>query len=69
MGGSAEASSARQCDPAQVAQLLEGVIPAMLKAQQRLLVLLPAVRRSQFVAMHKTVVEANNGLGRAPSDG
>jgi DNA-binding MarR family transcriptional regulator len=53
--------------PAGVALLAE-VVPAMLKAQQRILAPLPAAERPQFVAMLRTVVEANNGLSRAPSD-
>lgn len=48
--------------------LLDEVIPAMLKAQQRILAPLPADQRPQFLAMLKTVVDANNGLSRAPSD-
>jgi hypothetical protein len=39
----------------------------MLKAQKRILAPLPA-DREQFLAMLKTVVDANNGLSRAPSD-
>jgi DNA-binding MarR family transcriptional regulator len=49
--------------------LLGEVIPAMLKAQQRIVAPLPAAERPRFLAMLKTVVEANNGLSRAPSDG
>jgi DNA-binding MarR family transcriptional regulator len=49
--------------------MLDEVIPAMLKAQQRILAPLPADQRPQFLAMLKTVVDANNGLSRAPSDG
>jgi DNA-binding MarR family transcriptional regulator len=48
--------------------LLGEVIPAMLKAQQRILAPLPAAVRPQFLAMLKTVVDANNGLSRAPSE-
>ena len=51
------------------AALLEQVVPAMLKAQQRILAPLPAAERPQFLAMLKTVVDANNGLSRSPSDG
>jgi DNA-binding MarR family transcriptional regulator len=50
------------------ASLLDQVIPAMLKAQQRILAPLPAAERPHFLAMLKTVVDANNGLSRAPSD-
>ncbi len=49
--------------------LLQAVIPAMLKAQQRILAPLPADERPRFLALLKTVVDANNGLSRAPSDG
>ena len=49
--------------------LLDAVVPAMLKAQRRILAPLPAAQRPQFVAMLKTLVEANNGLSRAPSEG
>ncbi|MDE2145407.1 MAG: MarR family transcriptional regulator [Burkholderiales bacterium] len=49
--------------------LLDAVVPAMLKAQRRILAPLPAPQRPQFVAMLKTLVEANNGLSRAPSEG
>jgi DNA-binding MarR family transcriptional regulator len=48
--------------------LLEELIPDMLKAQQRMLAPLPAGQRAGFLAMLKTVVEANNDLSRAPSD-
>jgi len=49
--------------------LLDTVIPAMLKAQKRILAPLSPAERPQFVAMLKKVVDANNGLSRAPSDG
>ena len=48
--------------------MLAQVVPAMLKAQQRILAPLPAAERPQFVAMLRTVVEANNALSRAPSE-
>lgn len=48
--------------------LLEELIPSMLKAQQRMLAPLPASQRAGFLAMLKTVVEANNDLSRAPSE-
>jgi len=48
--------------------LLEDLIPGMLKAQQRMLSPLPASQRAGFMAMLKTVVEANNDLSRAPSE-
>lgn len=53
--------------PAGIA-LLDDLIPDMLKAQQRMLAPLPASQRAGFLAMLKTVVEANNDLSRAPSD-
>ncbi len=50
------------------AALVDEVIPAMLKAQQRILEPLPAADRPGFLAMLRTVVEANNELSRAPSE-
>ena len=50
------------------AALLDGVIPDMLKAQLRILAPLPPADRTKFLSMLKTVVEANNGLSRAPSE-
>jgi DNA-binding MarR family transcriptional regulator len=50
------------------AQLLDELIPGMLKAQQRLLAPLPVAERPRFMAMLKTVVDANNELSRAPSE-
>jgi MarR family transcriptional regulator, lower aerobic nicotinate degradation pathway regulator len=49
--------------------LLQEVTPAMLRAQARIVAPLPPEDRSRFLDMLKTVVEANNGLSRAPSDG
>jgi DNA-binding MarR family transcriptional regulator len=49
--------------------LLDAVIPGMLKAQQRIVAPLPPAERPQFLAMLRTVVEANNDLSRAPSEG
>ena len=48
--------------------LLQAVIPAMLAAQQRLLAPLSEADRPQFMCLLKTVVNASNGLSRAPSD-
>ena len=48
--------------------LLQAVIPAMLAAQQHLLAPLSEADRPQFMAMLKTMVNASNGLSRAPSD-
>ncbi|MDE2082656.1 MAG: MarR family transcriptional regulator [Burkholderiales bacterium] len=49
--------------------LLAQVVPGMLKAQRRILAPLPAAQRAQFLALLKTLVESNNALSRAPSDG
>jgi len=49
-------------------QLLDDVLPAILKAQQRMLAPLAAADRTQFVTMLKMLVAANNGLSRAPSE-
>ncbi len=48
--------------------LLDEVVPLMLAAQQRILAPLPAADRPRFLAMLKTLVEANNDLSRAPSE-
>ena len=48
--------------------LLAAIIPDMLEAQQRILAPLPPDERAQFVSMLKTIVHANNGLSRAPSE-
>ena len=48
--------------------LLDAATPGMLTAQQRILAPLAAADRPRFQAMLKAVVEANNGLSRAPSD-
>lgn len=50
------------------AELLDAVVPGMLKAQQRILAPLPPADRARFLEMLKTVVEANNALSRAPSE-
>jgi MarR family transcriptional regulator, lower aerobic nicotinate degradation pathway regulator len=49
--------------------LLREVVPAMLRAQQRILEPLPAAQRKAFLRMLRTLVEANNALSRAPSEG
>lgn len=49
------------------AALLEAVIPTMLAAQQRMLAPLSEAERPRFMAMLKTLVDASNGLSRAPS--
>lgn len=48
--------------------LLDEVVPLMLAAQQRILAPLAAADRPRFLAMLKTLVEANNELSRAPSE-
>ena len=46
---------------------LAEVVPAMLRAQERILAPLPKVERKQFMRMLRTLVTANNELSRAPS--
>jgi MarR family transcriptional regulator, lower aerobic nicotinate degradation pathway regulator len=48
--------------------LLEAGIPAMLRAQQRMLEPLPKKERAEFMRMLRVLVAANNDLSRAPSD-
>ncbi|MEO5795788.1 MAG: MarR family transcriptional regulator [Rhodoferax sp.] len=48
--------------------LLQSVVPAMLRAQERMLAPLPADERSQFMGMVKRIVEENNGWSRAAKD-
>jgi MarR family transcriptional regulator, lower aerobic nicotinate degradation pathway regulator len=50
------------------AKLLRDAIPAMLRAQDRILEPLPATQRVAFVKMLRTLVTANNALSRAPSE-
>lgn len=50
------------------AALLERVLPAMQRAQQRMLAPLPEAERAEFMRMLCTLVTANNELSRAPSD-
>lgn len=47
--------------------LLRKVVPAMLRAQARIVAPLAEDERPRFLEMLKTVVEANNDLSRAPS--
>jgi len=47
--------------------LLDAVMPATLRAQQRILAPLPAHDRARFMDMLKALVLANNALSRAPS--
>ena len=48
--------------------LLAQVIPAMQRAQERMLEPLPKRERAEFMRMLRTLVTANNELSRAPSD-
>lgn len=48
--------------------LLREALPAMLRAQRRILEPLPAAERDEFMRMLRTVVVANNALSRAPSE-
>lgn len=48
--------------------LLAQVQPAMLRAQERMLAPLAPPEREHFMAMLRTLVEANNALSRAPSE-
>ena len=48
------------------AALLEEIVPAMLRAQERMLAPLPAADRKRFMRMLQVLVQANNGLSRAP---
>lgn len=50
-------------------QLLLAVQPDMLAAQTRMLAPLPKAERAEFLRMLRVLVEANNELSRAPSDG
>jgi MarR family transcriptional regulator, lower aerobic nicotinate degradation pathway regulator len=49
-------------------KLLHGVMPAMLRAQDRMLAPLPKAERSKFMAMVKRIVEENNSWSRAAKD-
>jgi MarR family transcriptional regulator, lower aerobic nicotinate degradation pathway regulator len=48
--------------------LLEAAIPAMLRAQERMLAPLPKKERAEFMRMLRVLVAANNEHSRAPSD-
>lgn len=48
---------------------LAAVVPPMLRAQQRMLAPLPPAEQAEFMRMLRTLVNANNDLSRAPSDG
>ncbi|MCC7101314.1 MAG: winged helix-turn-helix transcriptional regulator [Rubrivivax sp.] len=45
------------------------VVPAMRRAQARILAPLPPSERGEFMRMLRTLVKANNELSRAPSEG
>ena len=49
--------------------LLSQVVPAMLRAQDRMLAPLPQRERAEFMRMLRVLVTANNEHSRAPSDG
>jgi MarR family transcriptional regulator, lower aerobic nicotinate degradation pathway regulator len=49
-------------------KLLQSVMPAMLRAQDRMLAPLPKADRAKFMAMIKRVVEENNAWSRAAKD-
>jgi len=49
-------------------RVLEAVIPAMRRAQERMLEPLPRAERAEFMRMLKQIVTANNELSRAPSE-
>jgi DNA-binding MarR family transcriptional regulator len=51
------------------AALLATAVPAMRRAQERLLEPLPRRERAEFMRMLGTLVEANNALSRAPGEG
>ena len=47
--------------------LLRSVVPAMRRAQQRILEPLPAAERKEFMRMLSKLVVANNAVSRASS--
>ena len=49
-------------------KLLDAVMPAMLRAQDRMLAPLPQADRSKFMSMVKRIVEENNAWSRAAKD-
>jgi len=50
-------------------KLLQAVMPAMLRAQERMLAPLPKADRSKFMVMVKRIVEENNAWSRAAKEG
>ena len=53
---------------AQGQALLQGVVPAMQRAQARILSPLAPVEQAQFMQLLTRIVAANNGASRAPSE-
>jgi MarR family transcriptional regulator, lower aerobic nicotinate degradation pathway regulator len=51
------------------AEVVEAIGPDILKAQERMLHPLTKAERAEFMRMLRSVVDANNELSRAPSDG
>lgn len=49
--------------------LLAEVVPAMQRAQAKILAPLPAAQRREFMRMLRQLVDGNNELSRAPTDG
>jgi DNA-binding MarR family transcriptional regulator len=49
-------------------QLLAALVPAMRRAQERMLAPLPRAERAEFMRMLKALVVANNDLSRAPRE-
>ena len=49
-------------------KLLDRVMPAMLRAQERMLAPLPKPDRAKFMAMVKCIVEENNAWSRAAKE-
>jgi MarR family transcriptional regulator, lower aerobic nicotinate degradation pathway regulator len=50
------------------ASLTRTVVPAMLRAQERILAPLPKTERAEFMRMLRTLVTANNEMSRAPGE-
>jgi DNA-binding MarR family transcriptional regulator len=49
-------------------EALADVLPAMLRAQERIVAPLPKAERREFLRMLKILVESNNELSRAPTE-
>jgi DNA-binding MarR family transcriptional regulator len=52
---------------AQGEALLAGIVPCMLRAQERILAPLPAAERPRFMQMLNVLVQGNNEASRAPA--